>query len=234
MAFNWTDERVDELHSLWQQGKSASVIGVRLGVGRGAVLGKVDRLRKRGMDFPERDTMSRTSLEPPPPAHPWRDQRRRSSKERRECKPSFWTGENLERLVRFANEGLKSTQIARNFDGAVTANVVRKKASEIGLRLGVAGLNQGRPRHDFLSRTPPAPPARTASSSDGAEQPHEMRRVPFTELRPGQCKFPLWSSAEKTGACCGNKTDFGVPYCGHHMSITYRPAPERKSDREAA
>jgi GcrA cell cycle regulator len=41
---SWTDERIQELTDLWQQGLSASEIGKRLGVSKNAVVGKAHRL----------------------------------------------------------------------------------------------------------------------------------------------------------------------------------------------
>jgi GcrA cell cycle regulator len=43
-CFQWTEARVDVLKKLWADGYSGTQIGLRLGVTRCAVLGKVDRL----------------------------------------------------------------------------------------------------------------------------------------------------------------------------------------------
>lgn len=48
-TLTWTDERVDRLKTLWQEGKSASTIAAELGgVSRNAVIGKVHRLGLSG------------------------------------------------------------------------------------------------------------------------------------------------------------------------------------------
>ena len=41
---DWTEERIAQLRSLWEQGLSASQIGLRIAKTRSAVLGKVHRL----------------------------------------------------------------------------------------------------------------------------------------------------------------------------------------------
>jgi len=41
---SWTDERIQELTRLWQQGLSASEIGKRLGVSKNSIVGKAHRL----------------------------------------------------------------------------------------------------------------------------------------------------------------------------------------------
>jgi GcrA cell cycle regulator len=44
----WSDERVALLERLWREGVTASAIGVQLGgISRSAVLGKINRLRRR-------------------------------------------------------------------------------------------------------------------------------------------------------------------------------------------
>ncbi len=46
---NWTDERVELLKKLWNEGLSASQIAAQLGgVSRNAVIGKVHRLKLSG------------------------------------------------------------------------------------------------------------------------------------------------------------------------------------------
>ena len=48
----WTDARVETLTNLWQTGYSGSLIGVKLGLTRSAVIGKVQRLK-----LPSRTTL---------------------------------------------------------------------------------------------------------------------------------------------------------------------------------
>lgn len=50
--FNWTDERLDQLRTLWSAGQSAAVIGAQLVVSRNAVIGKANRLK-----LPSRKTL---------------------------------------------------------------------------------------------------------------------------------------------------------------------------------
>ncbi len=73
----WTDERVEQLRSLWTEGHSASQIARVLGgVTRNAVIGKVHRLGLAGRAAPTRSERPRLSMPakvhvrthvPPPP-----------------------------------------------------------------------------------------------------------------------------------------------------------------------
>lgn len=65
----WTDERVELLKKLWQDGLSASQIAKQLGgVTRNAVIGKVHRLGLSGHAVPSRP--QRTVFKAPRPARP--------------------------------------------------------------------------------------------------------------------------------------------------------------------
>lgn len=56
----WTDERIDQLRKLWDQGLSASAIGKQLGVSKNAVVGKAHRLK-----LPARPSPIRKGARPP-------------------------------------------------------------------------------------------------------------------------------------------------------------------------
>ncbi|MGZ3306518.1 MAG: GcrA family cell cycle regulator, partial [Asticcacaulis sp.] len=73
---SWTDERVETLKKLWQDGHSASQIAKQLGgVTRNAVIGKVHRLGLSGRAAPSTPTRPMykparpTRSVPPPPVH---------------------------------------------------------------------------------------------------------------------------------------------------------------------
>lgn len=68
----WTDERVEQLKGLWNEGLTASQIALALGgVSRNAVIGKVHRLGLAGRAVPARSerprTQRRTAIHTAPP-----------------------------------------------------------------------------------------------------------------------------------------------------------------------
>src|SRR3954468_20959931 len=66
---SWTDERVETLKKLWQEGHSASQIAKQLGgVTRNAVIGKVHRLGLSGRAAPSQP--ARPAFKAPRPARP--------------------------------------------------------------------------------------------------------------------------------------------------------------------
>lgn len=56
----WTEERIEQLRKLWDQGLSASAIGKQLGVSKNAVVGKAHRLK-----LPARPSPIRKGTRPP-------------------------------------------------------------------------------------------------------------------------------------------------------------------------
>ena len=71
----WTDERVELLKKLWQDGLSASQIAKQLGgVTRNAVIGKVHRLGLSGRAAPSKP--ARPAFKAPRPARPVTSARR--------------------------------------------------------------------------------------------------------------------------------------------------------------
>src|ERR1700686_3952219 len=70
-VMSWTDERIDQLKSLWEQGMTASQIADALGgVSRNAVIGKAHRLGLQSRPSPVRsaDVGSEEPVAPPPAA----------------------------------------------------------------------------------------------------------------------------------------------------------------------
>ena len=68
-AVNWSDDRVEQLKSLWTEGLSASQIARALGgVTRNAVIGKVHRLGLAGRASPTRAERPRVSMSPKVPS----------------------------------------------------------------------------------------------------------------------------------------------------------------------
>jgi len=71
---SWTDERVELLKKLWEEGHSATQISIRLGQGvtRNAVIGKVHRLNLAGRAQPQRAPTPRSPKvrEPSAPGRP--------------------------------------------------------------------------------------------------------------------------------------------------------------------
>lgn len=62
----WTDERIEELKSLWSEGLTTGEIGKRLGVSKNAVVGKAHRLGLKGRPSPIKRTKPSRPAAPPP------------------------------------------------------------------------------------------------------------------------------------------------------------------------
>ncbi|MFA7429502.1 MAG: GcrA family cell cycle regulator [Rhodospirillaceae bacterium] len=61
----WTDERIEELKSLWSEGLTTGEIGKRLGVSKNAVVGKAHRLGLKGRPSPIKRAATGAPAKPP-------------------------------------------------------------------------------------------------------------------------------------------------------------------------
>ena len=67
----WSDDKLELLERLWREGETAATIADQLGFSRGAVVGKVFRLRLAGASKPQARRPGRKYAPPaPPPATP--------------------------------------------------------------------------------------------------------------------------------------------------------------------
>jgi GcrA cell cycle regulator len=63
-AWIWTDEKIQQLSKLWDEGLSTAAIGERLGITKNAVVGKAHRL---GLPARPSPVKRRMEMRPPPP-----------------------------------------------------------------------------------------------------------------------------------------------------------------------
>jgi GcrA cell cycle regulator len=69
-SYDWNDEAISRLRSLWDEGHAAAEIGRRLGVSKSAVIGKAHRLHLPARPSPVRRQPNQTGPRPPPQRAP--------------------------------------------------------------------------------------------------------------------------------------------------------------------
>lgn len=93
---SWTDERIQELSRLWQQGFSASEIGKRLGVSKNAIVGKAHRLNLPSRPSPirqgEEGEMASNGAAEPQPRSPRKSSGKTGGSGSKQSKASRSTG----------------------------------------------------------------------------------------------------------------------------------------------
>lgn len=143
-----------------------------------------------------------------------------------------WDDHRTEILKALWAEGLSGEQIAQRLPGYPSRNAVIGKAHRLGLgnRRGVrTRIVKDNPHNaaQLARRAQPRPalaadPA-PAGLRKGAFAPiGGFRPVPFIDLAPGACRWPI----EGYGAdmlCCGAPQADERPYCATHERIAHQP-----------
>lgn len=150
-----------------------------------------------------------------------------------------WTKERETELQRLWKAGWTASQIANNL-GGVSRNAVIGKIH----RLGAADRKIGH------KRKPSPPKPRAPKPRKPVEKPMVPEivvelvkpvvvtqtvviplsgRVTLADLREGLCKWPHGDPRHEDFHFCGGATPgVGIPYCGAHMKLAYRPEADRR------
>ncbi|WP_420142056.1 GcrA family cell cycle regulator [Sphingomonas sp.] len=207
---SWTDERIDQLKQMWQQGMTASQIAETLGgVSRNAVIGKAHRLGLQSRPSPVKAAetpapapVAAAPVEAPPPPKP---------------APTVAAAPPPAPTPRPAP--------APAIPGAsppapqADAPVVRS--------IGPGGFQRQNP-HEQQSPIPPAPPRRLVPAKPA---PEIANKTSLLDLNDRICKWPLGHPGEPDFHFCGEAVNPGFPYCLEHCSVAYQAQLPRRDRR---
>jgi GcrA cell cycle regulator len=211
---SWTDERVDLLKSMWNDGKSASQIAKELGgVTRNAVIGKVHRLglTNRAGDGPGEaapgpaaaDTALPGGFAEPAAAPGPADAHRSDTPEAGPAEPE---------------------------DDETDASEAAPTAP------GVQPTVPGRPRPAAGQPLPPQPANAEMSEetlANLAEVAKKAKRLTLMQLTERTCKWPVGDPATDDFWFCGLPAAPGKPYCDTHVSVAFQPMSSRRDRRSS-
>lgn len=161
-------------------------------------------------------------------------------------KRGTWSEERIAQLKRFHQDGLTSSQIAREI--GVTRNAVIGKLSRLGLsrprdvvraqqKRAAKLLRPRRARFSIVAKNgalapafaAPPPPAATPTAPAIEVAPvFEGRGCTLLELSHGKCRWPIDGPDGKEVFFCGNDRVEGLPYCSAHARLAYRPSAARQ------
>ncbi|MET0372148.1 MAG: GcrA family cell cycle regulator [Sphingobium sp.] len=209
---SWTDERIDQLKSLWEKGLTASQIADELGgVSRNAVIGKAHRLGLQSRPspvkaneaprkpVPMRKPVPTVTPEPPRPAPP------------------------------VAAEPVRAPAPApAPFPSAVAPaepEVPRPQPRVVSVGPG-GFLRQG--PGDQQAPIPPAPPRRLVPAKPSADIAGKTSLLDLTERI---CKWPMGHPGEPDFHFCGEQVNPGFPYCVEHCGRAYQAQLPRGTRR---
>lgn len=217
---SWTDDRVELLKKMWNDGHSASQIAKELGgVTRNAVIGKVHRLGLSNRNAPEteakEDPKPVVTPEPkvvadPPPA---------------QAAPAAPVAEVAPVRKPAADTpvvDLAQAKAERAAAAKATENTEAPDEPEVYTPRAIIPAGQ------------PLPPQPSANEIDPEalatvrEVEKTARKLTLLELTERTCKWPIGDPATEDFWFCGLPVKPGKPYCEAHVSVAFQPMSSRR------
>jgi GcrA cell cycle regulator len=201
---SWTEERIDRLKKMWQDGATASQIADELGgVSRNAVIGKAHRLGLEARPSPvkpgeEKEKPAAAAPAPKP-----------APVERPAPKPAA-----------APTEQAAPAQPAARAPRAGSDNIQYRS-------IGPGGFVRQGPG-DQQAPIPPAPPRRLVPAKPS---PEVADKTSLLDLNDRICKWPMGHPGEPDFHFCGNASNPGFPYCVEHCGVAYQAQLPRRDRR---
>ncbi len=208
---SWTDERVELLKKLWNEGHSASQIAKELGgVTRNAVIGKVHRLGLSNRNGPEPEPAPAAAAKPEPAPAPSRP-----------ASP----------VVDLAQA--KAERAA----GRPQPEAAPQAAPEPEQHNEPESETPAYNPRPIIPAGQPLPPQPSMNEIDPEalatvrEVEKTARRLSLLELTERTCKWPIGDPATEEFWFCGLPVKPGKPYCEAHVAVAFQPMSTRRDRR---
>jgi GcrA cell cycle regulator len=197
---SWTDQRIDQLKTLWEKGLTASQIADELGgVSRNAVIGKAHRLGLKSRPSPvkanEADKKPAPKKAAAAPAKPV------AAAAPMRPRPSAPT----------------APAAAPRADGEAAPEVRASTMPRI-VSIGPGGFMRQGPG-DQQAPIPPAPPRRLVPAKPSPEM---ADKTSLLDLNERVCRWPMGHPGEADFHFCGEAVNPGFPYCVEHCGRAYQ------------
>ncbi|MFM5913775.1 GcrA cell cycle regulator [Chakrabartia godavariana] len=206
---SWTDERIEQLKTMWTKGMTASQIAEELGgVSRNAVIGKAHRLGLQSRPSPVKandgeDAPARKPAAPrakPAPAAP-------AAAPAAKPQPAPAARQAAAPSMPSAPRSTNPDQMPPTIRSIGPGGFVRQNPGE-----------QSAP-------PPPAPPRRLVPARPS---PEIADKTSLLDLNDRICKWPLGHPGEPDFHFCGEKVNPGFPYCVDHCGLAYQAQMPRR------
>jgi len=214
---SWTEERIEKLKKLWEQGKTASQIAEELaeGVSRNAVIGKAHRLGLQSRPSPVKTadtsaTQNASASSSPTPAPA------RAAPATKKPAPAPAQPQPAAKVAPAAPTPPAPPQPAP----------APAPAAQPQQRV----LRPGMPTGPVPPSGPPAPPRRAIPAKPSKEV---EGKTSLLDLSDKICKWPIGHPGEPDFHFCGKPSNPGFPYCVEHCAVAYQAQLPRRDRRPA-
>jgi GcrA cell cycle regulator len=198
---SWTDERIDRLKTMWENGLTASQIAEELGgVSRNAVIGKAHRLDLKSRPSPVKagDADSKAASAKP--------------KAKAAEKPAAPRAAPIERTERPERVVVSAPPIQTSIPSAPRSDLPKI------VSIGPGGFMRQGPG-DQQAPIPPAPPRRLVPAKPS---PEIADKTSLLDLNEKVCRWPMGHPGEPDFHFCGVAVNPGFPYCVEHCGRAYQ------------
>ena len=195
----WTDQRIEQLRTLWEKGLTASQIADELGgVSRNAVIGKAHRLGLKSRPSPVKASETEKKAAPKkvvakPAAAP--------------VKPRVATP-----IAAPRSEAAPAAAAPAAPTGTQQSSMPRI------VSIGPGGFMRQGPG-DQQAPIPPAPPRRLVPAKPS---PEIADKTSLLDLNDRVCRWPMGHPGEADFHFCGEAVNPGFPYCVEHCGRAYQ------------
>jgi len=213
---SWTDERIEQLRSMWEKDLTASQIADELGgVSRNAVIGKAHRLGLKSRPSPVKatDKPAKPAKAPaaPKPAAPAPAPRAAAPAAPRPAAPA----------------APKSEPKPAAAAPAAGGDTPPKSDAPRIVSIGPGGFIRQGPG-DQQAPIPPAPPRRLVPAKPS---PEIADKTSLLDLNDRICRWPMGHPGEPDFHFCGQAVNPGFPYCVEHCGRAYQAQLPRGTRR---
>lgn len=228
---SWTDERIDTLRKLWENGLTASQIAEELGgVSRNAVIGKAHRLGLKSRPSPVKatdDSASESKAAPSRAAAPVERAKpaaRPAPARPAPVAPVAVAKPSVARIAPVAAEPESEEPVARP---EADAPAPRRPDTPRMVSIGPGGFIRQGPG-DQQAPIPPAPPRRRVPAKPSAEM---AGKTSLLDLNDRICRWPMGHPGEADFHFCGQAVNPGYPYCVDHCGRAFQAQLPRGTRR---
>ena len=225
---SWTDERIETLRTMWEQGQTASQIAEALGgVSRNAVIGKAHRLGLQARPSPvvtkEEAAKAAAAAQPAPTPEP----EVAAAIAEEEVPFDVAPAPAPAPAPVAAEPAASASQPSGRPAIPPTPEPGRTSAEPVLRSVGPGGFVRQAPGEQ-QPPIAPAPPRRLVPAKIA---PEYAEKTGLLDLNDKICKWPLGHPGEPDFHFCGEKVNPGFPYCVAHCGHAYQAQLPRRDRR---
>ena len=199
---SWTEDRIELLKKLWDQGQSASQIADELGGGitRNAVIGKAHRLGLKARPSPVKADGG--------------------AKKAEAAKPGIAKAAPAKPAAPAAAKPVAPAAHAPKVAAPITPKAPSAPVQQAPVHIRPQATGPQPPS------MPPAPPRRLVGKVTHTQP--VKGKVTLLDLSEKVCRWPLGHPGEEDFQFCGKPVNQGTPYCLDHCAVAYQSQLPRK------